>query len=110
MSKPSTNPESVRQALHELGFPVHHGGYRRLCAAIPRYAQDPEQSLTKELYPDVARELGCTNPCDVESSIRRAILTAWDQGDRDVWIQYFPRCRKAPTNLVFIATLAEYLK
>ena len=104
-----TQQEQARNILLELGFPVHRSGYRRLRVAIPCFAQNPEQSLTKELYPRIAKQVGCTTN-DVESSIRRSILCAWEHGNQDAWKEYFPRCRKAPSNMVFIATLAEHLK
>lgn len=99
--------ELTRRLLRQLGIPIQQGGYRKLCVAIPRYAEDPEQSMSKDLYPYVAKILGCDG--DVESSIRRSILTAWKQGSAQAWQNYFPGITKAPSNRVFIATLAEYL-
>lgn len=109
MTEIITAPESVRRMLHELGIPINHNGYRRLCVGIPRYAQNPEQSLTKELYPHIARTIGNTSAVVVETAIRRAVLYGWQHGDREAWIRYFGHIAKAPTNLTFIATLAEHL-
>jgi len=100
--------EHARQLLQKLSFPVYKSGYRRLCMALPFFAEDPEQSLVKELYPRIARETGCSIG-SIEASIRRAIQTAWERGDRAVWQTYFPGITKAPTNQVFIATMAEYI-
>lgn len=103
----TVKPEQIRSILHELSVPIHQGGYRKLCLAIPCFAADPEQGLIKGVYPFVSQELGCTG--SVEASIRRTIRHAWDHGNRAAWGKYFPDQQKAPSNLVFIATLAEYL-
>ena len=102
--------EMTRQMLQELGIPANRIGYRFLCAAIPCYAQDSNQSVTKELYPTIGKSFGYSNGCAVERAIRGVILDALEQSDADIWKQYFPRCRKVPSNSLFIATLAECLK
>ena len=99
----------IHLMLLELGIPAHYSGYRRLMDCIPRYAEDPEQSITKEIYPDVAKQYGI-KPSVVETTIRRAIHAGWENGDREVWEFYFPNYTKAPSNMAFIATLAERLK
>lgn len=106
----TTTPNSVRSLLRQLSIPISHTGYRRLCIGIPEFTRNPEQSITKELYPYIAKASGCASSQDVESCIRRSILRGWEIGDRDVWQRYFPGAAKAPSNLVFIATLAEYLE
>ena len=101
-----THQEQTRKILHEFQFPIHRCGYRQLCVAIPIYAQNPEISMTKELYPQLAKLF----EHDAESSIRRAILCAWENGSREAWVKYFPCFMKTPSNLVFISTIAEHLK
>ena len=71
--------------LLELGVGVHRMGYGQLCLAVPRYAEDLTQCLTKDTYPYVARQLGCTDGRAVEHAIRMAILDAWDRRDPAVW-------------------------
>ena len=105
----ATIEERKKQILHELGFPLYMSGYRRLCVALPYFAQDPEPSLAKELYPRIAEETGCT-ALSVEASIRRAIQAAWELGDQAAWQKCFSGLTKAPSNHVFIGTIAEYLK
>lgn len=109
MTDITTAPEAVRRMLHELGIPINHNGYRRLCVGIPRYAHNPEQSLTKELYPYIAKTIGNTSAVVVETAIRRAILYGWQNGDPEAWNRYFSVPTRVPTNLTFIATLAEHL-
>lgn len=96
--------------LQELGIPAHRIGYRQLSAAIPRYARDNVQSLTKELYPAIARQFGQSSWSSVEHAVRLAILDGWKQGRPEIWEAYFHSCRKPPSNKLFIATLAERLK
>ena len=99
----------VSGMLRELGIPVHRIGYRLLREAIPRFAQDRSQSVTKELYPYLAREFACSGWQAAERSMRIAILSAWERGDPEAWQKYFPGIQKAPCNKQFIATLAEFL-
>lgn len=110
MAKLLPHPDITRALLRELEFPVHQDGYMQLCIGIPRFALAPNQSLSKDLYPYIAAEFGGVTADDVESSIRRVIKNAWKHRDPVVWEKYFPKRNKAPSNLVFIATLAEYLK
>ena len=102
--------ERTRQLLAELNFPVHYLGYKVLCEAIPLYAEDDMQSLTKELYPTLAKifQFSCAHA--VERPIRYAISFAWEHRNSEIWEHYFPNLQKAPSNMVFIATLAEWIK
>ena len=106
----ATVPEQVLLDLRQLNIPVYLSGYRCLCVAIPVFAQDIYQSMCNELYPAVAKKLGAMDWRAVEFAIRRAILVAWEQGDREIWEEYFPCVRKAPTNKQLIATLAQRIK
>lgn len=96
--------------LHELEFPVHRLGYSHLIIAITRYAKGDMPSLTKDLYPYVARRLGYHDWHAVERTIRYSIKNAWANGDPQIWSFYFPRCKKAPSNKYLIATLAEQVQ
>lgn len=102
--------ENTKKMLQELGVPVHRVGYKLLCEAIPRYAADDWQAITKELYPSLAKCFGLASGAAAERPIRCAISAAWEIRDPVVWDQYFPRQEKVPTNMVFIATLADRLK
>lgn len=103
-------PEQVLYDLRQLNVPVHLAGYRCLCIAIPRFALDIAQSMCNELYPAVAKELGYVDWRAVEFAIRRAIFSAWEHRDAEIWNVYFPGITKAPTNKHFIATLAQRIK
>ena len=70
------------------------------------------QSITKELYPAIARQFSC-NSAQVERSIRNAIQSAWSQRGSKAWAAIFqsnadgtvPR----PSNAAFISCLADRL-
>lgn len=102
----------LRPLLTALGVPGKLRGYTYLRYAIPMYAGDPLQSVTKVLYPRVAKQCGC-QPSHVERSIRSAIEAAWKRRDENIWKLYFPTDETGtvirPTNGTFIARLAEQL-
>ena len=99
--------------LGDLGFASHWDGYRQLCAAIPLFAAHPGQFITKELYPAVARQCNSPSGSCVEHSIRKAIHTAWEHGDRSLWRKYFPPGPRGqvpcPSNKAFISRMAELI-
>lgn len=97
----------IAGVLRELGFSPWHMGYLMLCEAIPRYRENRSQSITKELYPALARRFGNYSGCTAERTIRYAVAEAWNHGNRAVWESYFPGGTKPPSNLRFIATVAD---
>lgn len=96
--------------LHELNIAVHRVGHKQLTIAILRYVQDDTQSLTKEVYPHVAKCLGYSDWRAVEHSIRVSIMHGWLDRNLEVWERYFPGLDKTPSNKLFIATLAQQLQ
>ena len=68
--------DSLGHLLAALGIPPHKLGYRELLAAIPLFTGDPQQSMTKELYPAVAAQFGCGDwraaECATHQPARRA--------------------------------------
>ena len=99
--------------LHLLNVPTHLDGYRQLCLALPLFLENPNQFLTKELYPEVAKRSGCKDGRSVEHSIRKAIYAAWKHRDNANWRKYFPLGPQGkipcPSNKVFICRLVEIL-
>ena len=106
----TTLQEQAAGLLRELGIPCHRVGYLQLCMAIPLYALDERQSLSKDIYPLVAAHWGYTDWRTIEHAIRIVILFSWLHRDPAAWNRYFPNPDKAPSNKLFIATLAERLK
>lgn len=102
----------VSNALLRLGISTKLRGYAYLREAVLLMARDPQQSITKELYPAVAAQFGAT-AVQLERSIRSAIHTAWSQLDSQIWQMYFPANDSGliprPTNAAFISRLADLL-
>ena len=75
--------------------------------------QDIINSVTKVLYPSVAKKYQTTTS-RVERAIRHAIEVAWDRGDIDTLNSYFgytiQQGRGKPTNSEFIAMISDNLR
>ena len=103
---------SVANLLLAMGFTTNNKGYTYLREAIPIYAEDPQQAITKELYPAVAKCCG-GNGDQVERAVRTAIDRAWQRRDDQIWKLYFTPLpdgsMKKPSNAEFISRLAELL-
>ena len=105
----------ISEIMHRIGVPAHIKGYQYLRDAIKRSVSDPEMlgSVTKVLYPAVAKEFSTTSS-RVERAIRQAIEVAWDRGDVEVLNSYFgytiQNQRGKPTNSEFIAMIADKLR
>jgi CheY-like chemotaxis protein len=109
---PQNRLTNVSGILFTLSVPTKLRGYACLREAILCSVQNPDQSITKELYPRVAQLCNGT-PGQVERSIRSAIGAAWKNRDDSLWRQYFGsdaegNTRK-PTNAEFIARVADLL-
>lgn len=106
--------QSARTILLELGISPHHLGFKMLNTAIPLYAKNNTQSATKELYPELAKQFGYESHCNkasvVERPIRYSISESWNKRNPAIWERYFKEEKKAPSNMVFISVLAEYIK
>ena len=106
---------TISEIMHQIGVPAHIKGYQYLREAILLSVGDDEMinSVTKSLYPTVAKKFG-TTPSRVERAIRHAIEVAWDRGDVDVLSSYFgytiQNQRGKPTNSEFIAMISDRLK
>lgn len=105
----------VTEILHQIGVPAHIKGYQFLRDAILMNVADPTliNSVTKRLYPDIAKHNG-TTASRVERAIRHAIEVAWDRGDVDVLNSYFGytihNLRGKPTNSEFIAMISDRMR
>lgn len=103
----------VSNLLLVLGVPTKLRGYAYLREAILLMSSDPTQSITKVLYPEVARLCGCA-PMHVERSIRSAITAAWTRRDDQLWRLYFAPDENGsiqrPTNGAFLTRMAESVR
>ncbi len=102
----------VSDIMRQIGVPAHIKGYQYLRTSIILCVNDKSMlgSVTKILYPTVAKEYG-TTASRVERAIRHAIEVAWNRGDVDVLSSFFGYTIQAergkPTNSEFIAMIAD---
>ena len=105
---------TVSEILRKMGIPANIKGYRYLRFAIVISVNNPEMmsSMTKALYPCVAKEYR-TTPSRVERAMRHAIEVAWNRGDTEILSSYFGYSAQSimykPTNSEFIAAVADKL-
>ena len=117
LKKPHPNDfeTQVTSIIHQLGVPAHIKGYQYLRTAILLAINDNYimESVTKDLYPAVARSYN-TTPSRVERAIRHAIEVAWNRGNVDTITSYFGYTihaeRGKPTNSEFIAMIADCVR
>lgn len=84
--KNSINHAFLEQKMVWMGFREITSGTAMLRYAVGCW--EPGMTMTKELYPRVAKEFGST-PQRVERAMRHAIETAWDRGDIGTIISCF---------------------
>lgn len=105
----------VTQIIQKIGVPAHIKGYQYLREAIIMAINDMDiiNSITKQLYPTVAKSYG-TTASRVERAIRHAIEVACDRGEPDTINELFGYTmatkRGKPTNSEFIALIADKLR
>lgn len=106
---------TVTDIIHEIGVPAHIKGYQYLRSSIMMAVKDMDilNSITKQLYPTIAKEYGTTSS-RVERAIRHAIEVAWGRGKTDTidaLFGYFANTGKCkPTNSEFIALIADKIR
>ena len=83
-----------------------------MVTGLPIFAKNPQQTLTKELYPDIAKLHGKSG-AQVERSIRNAIEQAWQHRDERIWRMYFSPAPDGsiprPTNGQLLHTLMRQI-
>ena len=99
----------VTKILEEMGFSGDSDafGYPRTAIILSVYDIDIINSVTKVLYPSVAKKYQTTTS-RVQRAIRHAIEVAWDRGDVDTLNWYLGYTK--PTNRDFIASIADHLR
>ena len=109
IAAPEVDPSGF---LLRLGIGSHMDGYHYMLTGYPLFSQNPQQTVTKELYPAIAKAHGKTG-MQVERSIRNAIYTAWKRRDNRIWRLYFPPAPDGsiprPTNTQMMHTLLRVL-
>lgn len=105
----------ITNLLHEIGVPAHIKGYLYIREAITMVYHNIDLlgSITKVLYPEVARKFYTTSS-RVERAIRHAIEVAWVRGNIDAISDIFSYTisynKSKPTNSEFIAMIADKLR
>lgn len=105
----------VTEIIHEIGVPAHIKGYQYLRSAIVIAVNDMDilNSITKQLYPSIARMYG-TTASRVERAIRHAIEVAWSRGRIETINELFGYTVSAgkgkPTNSEFVALIADKIR
>ena len=106
--------EEITSIFLTIGIPAHIKGYHFLREAVKMVIDDPEliNSITKELYPGVARRFN-TTASKVERAIRHAIEVAWTRGRieniNNIFGYNIYTKNDKPTNGEFIALVADKL-
>ena len=105
----------VTQVIHEVGVPAHIKGYQYLREAICMTVMDVDlmNSVTKILYPDIAKKYH-TTASRVERAIRHAIEVAWTRGRLETIEMLFGYTvhsgKGKPTNSECIALIADKIR
>ena len=105
----------ITEIIHQIGVPAHIKGYHYVRESVALAVENPEilHSVTKQLYPEVAKQFH-TTASRVERAIRHAIEVAWDRGDVDTLNSYFGYTihngRGKPTNSEFVAMIADKIQ
>ncbi len=104
----------ISRILHRLEMPSHLNGFNYICLAVKLVIEHPGyiNSITKKLYPRIAKDFG-TTASRVERSIRTAIETAWQRASNDAKEQYFHYYSHndiKPSNGEFVALLADIIR
>lgn len=102
----------VTKKMLELGVPAHLKGYHYIRSAVLMSLEDRDliSSVTKLLYPDVAKVYGTTGQ-KVERAIRNAIEVSWQRGSVEAIEEMFgfsaDSGKGRPTNSEYIARLTD---
>lgn len=105
----------VTKILKDFGVPAHLKGYGYLRHAILITLKEPNHlgSVTKDLYPTVAKHFK-TTPSRTERAIRHAIEVAAFEKNIEFADELFgssiPSESSKPTNSHFIAAVVDYIK
>ena len=97
--------DCITALLVRLGAPTSQQGFRFLRRGILLLMDDPNQQLTKSLYPAIATEFG-TSSGNVEKALRTTVTTAWKKRRDESWRNYFPQ---APSGQIPKPTAGQFL-
>lgn len=103
----------ITTLLVRLGARTSQRGFRYLRRGILLLMEDPEQQLTKQLYPAIAAEFQ-TSSNNVEKAMRTTVTNAWSNRRDEVWRLYFPLAPGGqipkPTTGQFLTRMADAVR
>lgn len=109
LPEPKTRLSSM---LLDLDISPARDGSKFVKESILQILEDPDQKVTKHIYPAVAKHHNTTVNC-VEHSIRDLLHKSWQRRNDAMWRSYFPtpadKTVPRPTNDSFIRHMAELL-
>lgn len=110
---PYSEEEAAYAHARRLGVAAHLRGSKYLREALRLMLRNPNQQITKALYPAVGARFHVSAQ-RVERCIRNAIHLAWEKRNDQIWRQYFPTDANGqiprPTNSQFIARILERMR
>jgi two-component system response regulator (stage 0 sporulation protein A) len=107
--------ERITSLLYDLGIAPNIKGFNYIRDGITLVVEKPDMidSITKQLYPEIAK-LNKTTASRTERAIRHAIETSFNKCEPDHLQSIFSRTvcpwKGKPTNSAFIAVLAEGIR
>lgn len=108
----TTLDQRVTDLLNRMRVPARGEGYHCLREAIVEMVLNPNRavSVTKELYPMIAKRYG-TSRSGVEICIRRVIERTWTRGNTPLLRRIFGDTEsKRPSNSEFINRIADWVR
>lgn len=105
------NDALVNHLLSQFHLHTKERVLTALCKIIILSTEDPDCLLTKDMYAKVCPEYGASTDA-VDQAIRRCLRNAWHNRHKHpaAWELFFPEYDSCPSNGVFIATLAAFLR
>lgn len=102
--------EDAYTHARRLGVAASVKGSKYLHEALRLLQKNPNQQITKELYPAIAAKFHVSAQ-RVERCMRAAIHTAWEKRDESIWRMYFATDASGrvprPSNAKFLAAILE---
>ena len=96
--------------LVSLGFKMNTSGFLFTQCALEYMANNPNQKITSQLYPAVAKACNGTET-QVEKAIRGCIDSAWENRNDRIWQMYFSTGKNGktskPSNGQFLARITQ---
>lgn len=102
----------VKDFLISIGTPIHLKGFSLLTDAIILYnTLTTPVHMANDIYGPISKKYGILTS-NTERNIRTAILSAWNNQNQNPFFSKMKECYsdKKPTNQLFIAYAAEYIK